>query len=154
MNKKRRNGLRRQLLQAIEQANIETVLPVIHGLYLLLRKGKVVYVGQSKDVHQRIMIHAREGEKDFDEYQVISLPFSNLDRAEALLIVTLGFPQYNQTLPHNPWWGSTHTIASELNTYPGVIASYASKHELETVPGSGYYYKADFREYIGGLADD
>lgn len=146
MNNNERNELQRQLLQAIEQARPETTLPVIRGLYVLLRQGYIVYVGQSKDVHQRIMVHSREGKKDFNEYRVISRPFSNLDEAEALLIVALGFPQYNQTLPHNPWWGSASTIASEQNTYPSVVTSYASKHGLETVPGSGYYHKADFEE--------
>ena len=68
--------------------------PRICGVYFLLYRGQVVYVGQSKDVVGRINRHVDEHLKDFDRVLYIPCPSELLDYYEKRLIVALR-PKYN-----------------------------------------------------------
>jgi len=136
---------RRWLLDRIEGAAPIDVEPRQRGLYVLLRESQIVYVGQSQDVHQRIITHAREGVKIFNQYKIFTPVYcDNMDTKEAILIMALGFPEYNQTLPHNPYWGSIYTIASEHNVYPSKVIAFITEHGIEDVEQTGYYAKMGF----------
>jgi hypothetical protein len=64
----------------------------VPGVYFLCHKAKVVYVGQSVNVLQRVGAHI--GVKTFDAVYFIRVPPSDLDFVEGELIRTLK-PKYN-----------------------------------------------------------
>lgn len=56
----------------------------IVGVYFLINKGKIVYVGQSRNVHARLAVHLDE--KCFDSASVIPCKISELDEVELFYI--------------------------------------------------------------------
>lgn len=69
---------------------------VICGIYFLIRKDQIVYVGQSKNVLRRVARHADDG-KEFDHFSVAPCEESELDALERTYILSL-FPEQNMTL--------------------------------------------------------
>lgn len=55
------------------------------GIYFLIREGRVVYVGQTKDVFLRLSKHRRDG-KVFEAYNFIPCDTADLDRLESIYI--------------------------------------------------------------------
>lgn len=82
-------------LPGLLQMPIERVSP---GVYFLCHQGKVVYVGQSVSVSQRVCNHALEGVKKFDSIYFINVPAFALDDVEGAFIRLLK-PQYNGPPP-------------------------------------------------------
>jgi hypothetical protein len=70
------------------------------GIYFLLQKERVIYVGQSVDVPQRLLTHLNEGRKNFDSYSWVPCDRTSLNDYEAFWIVELR-PELNHSLPHN-----------------------------------------------------
>lgn len=64
-----------------------------HHIYLLCRRGNVVYIGQSSSVYARISTHRREG-KDFDSAHGMAVPEGDVTPLECALIRYLK-PEYN-----------------------------------------------------------
>lgn len=66
---------------------LAAAIPMIlaSGIYFLLRKGEVIYVGQSVDVLHRIARHRREG-RTFDAFSYMECDPEDLDRLETLYI--------------------------------------------------------------------
>jgi hypothetical protein len=62
------------------------------GVYFLILNGRVVYVGQSVNVYQRIGQHSTQ--KKFDSYAYIPCEKSMLDRLESIYIYFL-MPEFN-----------------------------------------------------------
>ena len=105
-------------------------LPVILGVYCLVRGDVVVYVGQSKDVLRRLYEHRRQskfeqlGRKQFDRIAVFPCKDAlETDRLESRLIAKLQ-PEYNLQGVENAgakprqWWKglpSAEEIAAQLN---------------------------------------
>lgn len=56
------------------------------GVYLLLKAGEVVYVGQSRNVERRLTQH-RGNKVDFDERQIIEVPATDLKKVEQQYIL-------------------------------------------------------------------
>mgnify|MGYP003124676236 CR=1 FL=1 len=74
------------------------VAPVsrIPGVYFLISKGEVVYVGQSVNVYSRITSHkSRDEYKRYDEALFLPVPKSDLNDLEVALIHALK-PRYNR----------------------------------------------------------
>lgn len=69
----------------IDKPEHERAMPPSVGVYLLLLKGKVVYVGSSKQLSKRIAAH-RSGKRPFDEAFCISTNESDRGRLENILI--------------------------------------------------------------------
>lgn len=87
-------------------ANAVPVLPRLCGIYFLIAKGQIVYVGQSVDIHRRMAGHRdKDGviggmlEKKFDRYAWILAPEHDLGRIERAYIQAFR-PKYN--LSQNP----------------------------------------------------
>lgn len=57
------------------------------GVYFLIKGGRVVYVGQSVNVHGRVCEHAKS--KDFDGFAWVPCAQSALDKLESLYIHAL-----------------------------------------------------------------
>lgn len=66
------------------------------GVYFLIDKNKVVYVGQSQDVYSRIAQHC---DKQFDRYAFVVCPQKDLDAIESLYIHVLQ-PPLNGVAPN------------------------------------------------------
>jgi hypothetical protein len=81
----------------IPQASGLSQLPTsrVSGIYFLWRKEQIVYVGQSRNITQRIADHIQEGKKRFDGMSYIAVEVIRLDRVERYFIETL-LPQYNR----------------------------------------------------------
>ena len=60
----------------------------MRGVYFLILDERVVYIGQSVDVHCRISEHKRRGRK-FSRFFILSVPHESLDEIEAKYIVLL-----------------------------------------------------------------
>jgi len=58
---------------------------LMSGVYFLVLKGQVVYVGQSKNVFHRLARHIRDG-REFDSFNVLPCPPERLDAVEGLYI--------------------------------------------------------------------
>lgn len=65
------------------------------GIYFLIKRREVIYVGQSVDVLGRIARHRREG-RDFDAYTYIECPPEELDQLERQYIRAL-VPELNMS---------------------------------------------------------
>ena len=70
----------------------------VSGVYFLLYRDAVVYVGQSVDVVSRIAAHRVRPPAIFDGAAALALPSGMLDRAEAFFIQRFR-PQGNRTSP-------------------------------------------------------
>jgi hypothetical protein len=64
------------------------------GIYFLCLEGKIVYIGQSVNVAQRIVTHLNERQKEFNEVYFIPCHVNNLLTFEASLIRFFS-PKYN-----------------------------------------------------------
>lgn len=60
------------------------------GVYFLVKDGRVVYVGQSTNIHMRLAKHLAT--KDFDSFHFVECDASILDEVEAAYIVSLDPP--------------------------------------------------------------
>lgn len=67
------------------------------GIYFLVSDGSIVYVGQSRNVHVRVMEHYRSG-RSFDSYTYIPCDGASLDVLEAAYIDKFS-PEQNVTAP-------------------------------------------------------
>ncbi|MGF6837098.1 hypothetical protein QF001_000965 [Paraburkholderia youngii] len=86
------------LLSLEELAVIAQPIKQLCGVYLLLREGRVVYVGKSINCHGRIGTHFSERGKKFDAYHIIECAQKDLDRIETQYIAKF-MPRYNVLVP-------------------------------------------------------
>lgn len=63
--------------------------PLLSGVYFLLSGGRVVYVGQAKNIKARIRQHKEDPNKVFDAYAYLPCEVEYLDTLEALYIMHL-----------------------------------------------------------------
>lgn len=73
--------------------------PTRCGVYFLLDGGRVVYVGQAKNVNQRLKMHKIDPDKAFDSYAWVACEEEHLDTLEALYIMSLR-PALNKRQPN------------------------------------------------------
>jgi predicted GIY-YIG superfamily endonuclease len=68
------------------------------GIYFLIYKNEIVYVGQTLNEESRIFNHLKQGNKKFDSYSFIKIKDKHKrDLIEALYIYTKK-PKYNKIL--------------------------------------------------------
>lgn len=92
------NEAPRPVLSAAEIARAAVPARPVCGVYFLLRKERIVYVGQSTNVYARLGCHASTGGKEFDAQHVIECELGELNWLEALYIVKFR-PEYNRDVP-------------------------------------------------------
>jgi hypothetical protein len=92
------------------------------GVYMLLLRGEVVYVGQSEDLFSRIGHHFRERDKVFDGCRYTPLPLTDLDAAETALIAQFR-PRYNGTPGGGGWRGRLLAVAEDVETAVGFLTN-------------------------------
>lgn len=85
-----------------EEEIIKKSLPtedyIMSCVYFLIRKGEVVYVGQSTKGFYRVLTHV--GQKEFDSFSFVECSEENLDEMEAMYIAKLS-PAHNHVMPNN-----------------------------------------------------
>lgn len=74
--------------------------PVVSGIYLLFLKGRLIYVGQSRNCAQRVVAHRTNG-REFDHSLIAPCPEDALDWLEAAMIAALS-PEQNKAKPPVP----------------------------------------------------
>lgn len=72
------------------------VIPKSIGIYFLIKKDVIVYIGQSKKVFHRIETHRDDPNKDFDTACYFECKEEELDTFERVLIYAFR-PKYNTT---------------------------------------------------------
>ena len=82
------------LLTESEIQAIAVKFQILAGVYFLLLEGRVVYVGQSLCVHDRIIRHLRNPDKKFDSFSYIEVNAKRLDAVETQYIEHFR-PEYN-----------------------------------------------------------
>jgi|TARA_R110000823_G_C15669253_1_gene472919 hypothetical protein len=103
------------------------------GVYCLFHKKEVVYIGQSSNPYSRIGTHAREGNKNFDGFRILSCNEYRRRYWEKILI--------NRYLPiYNKWKGNPQ-FAYVPNAFNKADLNYRI-NPLET-PEKGYFSAFD-----------
>ena len=117
------------------------------GVYILICRGEIVYVGQSRNVFHRIGLHGANEEKVFDSYSIIECEPQDLNDLEAELIVRFA-PMYNVTLPlNNSWITLSHLRNSSPLKLPTIRRSIKNRCIKDT---NGYYRIADVAHILRG----
>ncbi len=113
------------------------------GIYFLIYRGEIVYVGQSGHIEFRLISHAN-GDKVFDRYTVIDygdVPQEDLNDAEADYIVEYA-PVYNNGLPPNSKWATLNMIKSRFPLHLSLIKKFIRQQRIND--RNGYYLWSDF----------
>lgn len=63
-----------------------SIEPPIRGIYFLLMRGEVVYIGQTHHLAQRIIGHRDRGAFHFDEVRYLQMDSGNMNRVEREMI--------------------------------------------------------------------
>ena len=97
------------------------MLPTI-GVYFLIEKDEIVYVGQSVNVFARVSHHYQDGEKVFDSFCYISCEKEELNILESLYILIF-----------QPRCNGYHGISRQLHA-PMSFREIATRLKLQEVP--------------------
>ena len=84
------------LLPSYSKIFANTILPITHAIYFLLKDNEVVYVGQTNCLFSRVGTHIKEGRILFDSWSYLATPEERLNQIEQNWI-TLLQPKYNKT---------------------------------------------------------
>jgi hypothetical protein len=69
---------------------------IIAGIYFLIDKDRIVYVGQSNNIYARVRRHAHQRQKPFSRFSFIEVPLDQLTAVESAYIRHFR-PKYNMT---------------------------------------------------------
>lgn len=128
--------LQNPLLSEKEILNHKDKHEIKPAVYFLIHNEEIVYVGQSTNPHSRVVAHAKDGEKVFDEYTLIYCDSSELNTLEAQYIAHFT-PRYNNVFAYKEMPDQWKYVGKSFNTPNG-------KHNLEClVVGNNVYLKAD-----------
>ncbi|MBC8485860.1 MAG: hypothetical protein ISS80_04270 [Candidatus Cloacimonetes bacterium] len=114
----------------------------IQGIYFLIEKNDIVYVGQSSEIIHRISNHAKDGNYNFDEFSYIKCPKEFLDNLEAYYIYTFK-PKFNSVLPKNKYFKSINQMKEVFNLPVKVLRLWIKLYDIKD-NGDGYYCLKDF----------
>lgn len=116
--------------------NLQSGNPAISGVYFLIRKGELIYIGSSDDINKRLKHHKKHSFFKFDKFSIYPLPLYNnlLKRTERECIKKFK-PKYN--CQYNPdyqngekrvWftfikqWQSYKLVAEECGVSLGTVS--------------------------------
>jgi len=85
-------------IEKIREQSKKISKKMVSGIYFLLYKDVVVYVGKSVNMMSRINFHVSEGKKIFDSYTFLSIEDQNLLNEEEAKYIFKYTPKYNQTI--------------------------------------------------------
>lgn len=78
------------------QKHLQSGIPKISGIYFLIYKGELIYIGSSDDIQKRFKTHRKYSFFKFDAFTIYPLPYrsSGIIRTEMELIKKFK-PKYN-----------------------------------------------------------
>lgn len=101
------------------------------GVYFLICRGAVVYVGQSISPTRRIGDHIGEGLKAFDEVFVLDTPQPALNQVEAAFIAVLK-PKYNMAEGRQP--AATHESERSVDLLQSLVLGARLRSQAPPAP--------------------
>ena len=104
--------------------------PRIKGIYFLISKNEIVYVGQSCEILSRVETHRKQNKKIFDSFSYFEYDFDNLDNIEAYFIFKLK-PKYNVTIPENDTYKTLHQIKNILNISKPTLTRFMKSNKIK-----------------------
>ena len=121
--------------------SINSVYP-IRGIYFLIDKEEIVYIGKSKDIHFRISTHLENPDKIFTHYYIIK---TNLKTNRSLWLESeyiMKFkPKYNSSLPGPRPFKTPQEINKESGTNNlWKIRKYIKKNHIKMQQFNDKFY--------------
>jgi hypothetical protein len=98
------------------------------GVYFLISRGFIVYVGKSVNVASRVGQHLMDDAKQFDSIKVLSLPESDLEAVEKFLIYKFK-PELNKSLGRGPRAKCRATISDIMPALAECILEHESREQ-------------------------
>jgi excinuclease UvrABC nuclease subunit len=83
-----------QLLTEAEIVGLAREMKVYCGIYFLILDDKIVYVGQSNNIYNRLARHIHGKSKNFNQFSFIEVPLDQLNMVETAYIHHFR-PKYN-----------------------------------------------------------
>jgi len=120
------------------------------GIYFLLNKTEIVYIGQSKHILNRIFAHYKDPNKIFNKYFYVEVDKDKLDKTEAEYIIKFT-PKYNKDFPISDTIKNINQIKHLLNLPAPIIKCWIKFKEIipETiVNGKNYYLITNFNKLL------
>lgn len=118
-----------------------TAMPVVCGIYFLLNKRKLIYIGKSKNCYQRIEEHRQNG-REFDYACIATSLVTDIDWLEKSFIESLN-PPHNK---HNRQNESQEPQYSKSRLVQSMVSAVLPRKE-KTIPEMMSMTEA--RTYIG-----
>ncbi len=124
------------------------------GIYHLKSNGVVVYVGQTKNIRNRIAQHLYNSDKEFDDIDFFEVDDELLNDAEAREIVHFK-PKYNKLLPSSSLYINEKELLSQVEklvkkSLKPIIKYKTAKCGLK--PSQNYYLSKDSQELISSIS--
>lgn len=112
----------------------------VGGVYFLIYKGEIVYIGQSNSVYNRINTHAREPFKTFDSFFILFIEnYSERLLREKQLINSFK-PYYNDLPIRDQGFDTVGNLEKELGISSSKLWRLISKYKVERY---NLYYNVD-----------
>lgn len=109
--------------------SVNTSLIGKSGIYFLMSRGKIVYIGQTKhNLYGRLDCHRFN--KEFDSVLFQEQRANNLNDVEAYYIWTYA-PLYNNKLPLNKRFKNVRLLRKNIDKYNKLLASISSDQKKE-----------------------
>ena len=112
---------------------------IISGIYFLIYRNKIIYVGYSENVMYRIALYSID--KNLDSYYILKCPKKYHNNLAAHFIVKLN-PILNKQLPPNDLYKSIYQLKNILNVDSSIIKKWIRTNRIKDY--NGYYKKLDF----------
>ena len=127
-------------------------VPLVTGIYFLIKDEKVVYVGQSVDIFTRVCAHRA---KDFDSFTFLVYPRHLLNLAEASYIQRFN-PAMNGSLPQQNFFFSLAQLKRHLGWDMRKVKRHIRENGIPTRRRGNTLYcvAADFLNMIKEDDDD
>lgn len=122
----------------------------IVGVYHLKSKGQVVYVGQTRNIKNRIAHHLYSSDKEFDDVDFFEVDESLLNDVEAREIVHFN-PRYNKILPSSSIYTQEKEILNQIEAMikkhlKSLIKYKSTKSGFK--PSQNYYLTNECQELL------
>ena len=116
----------------------------ITGIYFLIDKNEVVYVGKSVDIYNRISTHSRDASKIFDSFSILECPTEFLKILETHYIFKLR-PFLNNIFPEHCEYKSFVQLKKLLDVPTNSLKIWI---KFKRIKSEGEYYLLnDFQDF-------
>lgn len=115
------------------------------GIYYLLRGNRVVYIGQSTCIINRVSNHFVARKKRFDRFTYMNAPTHMLNELELKEIITYN-PEYNKSLPRNNIYASMGMLKARFRKTGFELRDIIKANGIGSMRALGrkYYYLHEF----------